>query len=757
MTPGRKRRVALLLPLVALAAAPVRGAAQDAIAAASERVSGSAHRIERENAPTIDGLLDEGVWQDAPILGDFTQRAPRDGQPASEATEVRILFDDEAIYVGVWARDGDPAGINSGERIRDYDVTNSDAIVLIFDTYGDEQNGFVFGTTPAAIEYDGQVANEGEGGGFFLGGGSNAQRRFQAGAGGGFNKNWDGSWLVAASQDGGGWYAEFQIPFNTLRYGESDAAWGFNVERRIRRLNEDSHWAAIPREFSITRLNYAGRLDGLETPFHRLASVTPYGLASTSRDRDVGQTGSNSEFEWGGEAKLQVTRGLTLDGTYNTDFAQVEVDDQQVNLTRFSLLFPEKRPFFLENAGFFAVGGGGADLFFSRNIGIAQGQPIPITGGGRLSGRAAGFNVGLLHIATEADATFETPVPANQYSVARVARELPSRSRVGGLFANRDGEMSGDYNRTYALDGQFGVGEAFTFSSWIATTETPELDGDELGFNTNAAWSSRDWRAGLQFQQLEQNFNPEIGFAPRTGHRYYQTNLMRYFRRETTTGIREIRPHFSYFTYRSMKDGVPDDFEETSRFHIDSHFEWNNGALFSPAFNWVREGLYEPFTIVGTDVTVAPGTYDGWEAAWRFNSNPSAPFAVDGGIDWGDFLSGTRRGGFGNVTFRVGSAFSTTARLVYNKVDLAEGNFDATLAGLNLAYYFTPRVYLQSLVQYSTQIDRWSSNVRFAWLNTAGTGLFVVFNSVEGIQDLDGNLSRSFIVKYTHQFNILGG
>ncbi|MDX1396016.1 MAG: DUF5916 domain-containing protein [Gemmatimonadota bacterium] len=721
-------------------------------------VVGAALRIGGEEMPVVDGRLDEAVWARASVLGDFIQRAPLDGRPASEPTEVRVIYDDEAIYVGVRALDGDPAGIIPGERIRDYDVSNSDAIVLIFDTYGDEQNGFVFGTTPAAIEYDGQVANEGEGGGFFLGGRFNQARRFQSGAGGGFNKNWDGRWTVATSRDDRGWYAEFAIPFNTLRYGDGDRPWGFNVERRIRRLNEDSHWSAVPREFSINRLNYAGRLEGLEPPFRRLASVTPYGLASTERHTDIGDSGSNDDFEWGGEAKFQVTRGLTLDGTYNTDFAQVEVDDQQVNLTRFSLLFPEKRPFFLENAGFFTVGGGGANLFYSRRIGLsAAGEPIPITGGGRLSGRAAGLNVGVLYIGTEADEELSTPVGANGFAVARVAKELPSRSRIGGLFVNRDGDLDGDYNRTYAVDGQLGIGDAFTFSTWLGATDTPDLVDSDVGFSADAAWSSRDWRGSILYQQLGENFNPEVGFVPRTGHRYYQGSLMRYFRRDSETGLREIRPHASYYTYRSTKSDVPDGFEESSRLHIDAHFEWNSGALISPAFNWVLEGLYEPFTIIGTDVTVAPGTYDGWEAAWRFNTDPSAPLALDGGIDWGSFLSGTRRGGFGNLTVRAGAAFASTLRFQYNDVDLEEGSFDTTLAGLNLAYYFTPRVYLQSLIQYSTQIDRWSSNIRFGWLNTAGTGLFVVFNSVEGIQDLDGNLSRSFIVKYTHQFNILGG
>jgi hypothetical protein len=711
--------------------------------------------MERTEAPTIDGRLDEAIWQRAAVLTDFIQRTPADGQPATEPTEVRILHDDESLYIGVWAHDSDPGGIIPGEAIRDVDVTNSDAIVLIFDTYGDEQNGFVFGTTPAGIEYDGQVANEGEGGGFFLGGGFNRQRRFQAGAGGGFNKNWDGRWFVAVSQDDGGWYAEFEIPFNTVRYGAGDVEWGFNAERRIRRLNEESHWASVPREFSINRLNVAGTLEGMEPPFRRLASVTPYGLVSSKRDRDAGDTGFTNDFQLGGEAKVQLTQGLTLDATVNTDFAQVEVDDQQVNLTRFSLLFPEKRPFFLENAGFFTVGGGGADLFFSRRIGIADGQPIPIMGGGRVSGRAAGLNVGLLHIATDRDEG--RGVDRNQYSVARVAKELPNRSRIGGIFTNRGGEGGEDFNRTYAVDGQLGVGDALTFTSWLGATETPGLNKDHAAFNFNAGWSSRAVRASLQFQQFGQNFNPELGFLPRTGHRYYQAFAMYYVRRDSDTGLREIRPHASYFTYRSLKDDVPDNFEETGRFHIDAHFEWQNGALFSPAFNWVREGLYEPFEIPGTDVTVNEGTYDGWEAAWRFNTNPSAPFSFDGGVDWGDFLSGTRKGGFANLTARAGSFLSTSLRTVYNKVDLVEGSFDTTLAGLNVGFFFTPRIYLQSLVQYSTQVNRWSSNIRFSLLNTAGTGLFVVFNSVEGIQDLDGNLSRSFIVKYTHQINILGG
>ena len=701
--------------------------------------------------PVVDGVLDDEAWNGVPVMTDFIQREPFDGQPASERTEVRMVFDDDAIYVGVWAWDGDADAIIPGDRIRDTEVSESDAILLAFDTYHDYQNAFVFGTTPAGIEYDGQVANEGRGGGFFLGGGFNTQRRMQSGAGGGFNKNWDGSWTVATSRDGEGWYAEFRIPFNTLRYG-TDPIWGFNVSRQIRRRNEESFWSAVPREFSLYRLNYAGHLTGLELPFRRLGSVTPYMLGSTARDYAGGQTAFDQSYEFGGEAKLQLTQGVTLDATYNTDFAQVEVDDQQVNLTRFSLLFPEKRPFFLENAGFFAVGGGGADLFFSRRIGIQDGRQVPITGGARVSGRAAGFNVGLLQIATDG---VEGGADPNAYSVARVARELPNRSRIGAAFINRDGSAAGDYNRTYAVDGQLGLGEAWTLTGWGAQTETPGLTRADQAFDATFGLTTRKWRGNVQYQHFGENFNPEVGFLRRTGHNYYQVFLMHNIHPEET--FREIRPHVSYFTFRSDKTGVERGFEESARLHIDTHWEFNDGMEAHTGVNWIREGLFEPFSLPGSDITVPTGTYDGWETQLRFWTNESAKVSFNSGANVGSFLSGSRRSLNGTLTVRSGSSFSTSLRLDYNNLTLEEGNYVATLAGLNFGYFFTPRIYLQSLVQYSTQLDTFSANVRFGWLNTAGTGLFIVYNDIRDTANLRHPHGRSLILKFSRQFNVLGG
>jgi len=703
--------------------------------------------------PVIDGVPSDATWQAAPVMGDFIQREPSDGQPATESTEVRVLFDADAIYVGVWAFDSQPVGIVPGEAIRDYEVTDADAVILVFDTFRDEQNGFVFGTTPAGIEYDGQVASAGSGGGFFLGGGTNNQQRFQSGAGGGFNKNWDGSWEVAASRDGNGWYAEFRIPFSTLRYGSETDAWGLNISRRVRRLNEEVFWSAVPREFNLYRLDFAGDLTGLEPPFRRAITATPYVLGSNARDYAAGDPDFDADAQVGGEAKLQVTQGITLDLTVNTDFAQVEVDDAQINLTRFPLLFPEKRPFFLENAGFFTVGGGGADLFFSRKIGIGQGGvPLPIKGGGRISGRTLGLNVGALHIQTDGVLAGSD---RNAYSVARVAKELPGRSRLGGMFADRRSDLSGDDNQTYALDAQVGLGDQVTLTSYLAQTQTSGLEGSDVAWDFTSALTTRSLRANATVQQIGENFNPEIGFVPRRGHRYYQVFGMYTYR--PTSVFRELRPHVSYFTYRNRSSATTPGFEISSRWHIDTHWAWASGMELHTGANHTTEGLYEPFDVPGTDVTVNQGVYEGWEAVLVYFTDQSRMLSFNSRLNWGSFLSGSKRTTNGDVTLRIGDRSSATLAATHNDVQLPEGDFSTVLTSLKLGYYFTPRIYLQSLVQYSDQVDSWSANLRFSWLNTAGTGLFIVYNEVQGFDTLSGPQGRSFFIKFTKQLDLTGG
>ncbi|MEX2466383.1 MAG: DUF5916 domain-containing protein [Gemmatimonadota bacterium] len=698
--------------------------------------------------PVIDGILDEALWRNAPVLTDFIQRIPRDGTPASQPTEVRILQDGQALYVGVWLHDSEPLGIIAGERVRDYNLEQSDAVLLILDTFRDEQNAFVFGTNPAGIQYDGQVANSGQGGGRFRGGGGGTQRQ-QSGSGGGFNLNWDASWDVATSRDDSGWYAEFRIPFSTLRYAAGpEQVWGLNVVRRIRRLNEQAFWSPVPREFDQYRLNYAGALGGLEPPTQRLVQITPYALQRADRDYQAGAGSFDHSTEVGGDAKVQVTQGLTLDLTVNTDFAQVEVDEVQTNLTRFNISFPEKRPFFLENAGRFSVGGGGADLFFSRRIGLSPQGSVPILGGGRLSGRAAGLNIGALHIVTD---ELEGLRPQNQYSVVRLAQELPNRSRVGGAFMRRASDATNDWNRTYAIDGQVGIGEAISLSSYLARTETPGLDGRDHAFDLQGGYTSRAFRGTLSYREIGEDFNPELGFLAREGFRYGQAFAMTYHRPEQFFGIREIRPHASYFEYRN----IATDFVQSAKLHLDSHFEWQDGMEFHPGFNWVKEGLEEPFEIA-PGIVIPAGTYSGWEAQWVFYTDESSMFSFNGGVYAGSFLSGDRVNPYATVIFRPSSSFSGSVRIDHNDVNLPQGDFETNVLGLRLSYFVTPNISIQSLTQYTDRADIWSTNVRFGWLDDAGSGLFIVFNQANGFDSLarETPLNRSFAIKYSKLLNL---
>ena len=336
-----------------------------------------ARAVHVEEGPTIDGIVvEDPVWADAPVVTGFTQTTPDEGQPSSERTEVRILYGQDTLYFGVICYVADVDSIIVSDSRRDTSLDETDSFQIILDTYLDKQSGFVFGTNPAGLEYDGQVTNEGQGSGRFGGGGGGrpGQRsQSQRGSGGGFNLNWDGVWQVRARTTEVGWTAEFAIPFRTLRYPSGQRqTWGVNFQRNIRNRNESAFWAPLPRQFNLYRLSLAGELQGIEVPAQRNLKLTPYLLGEALR-RDA-TPGTTALGDFGADLKYSVTPSMTLDLTYNTDFAQVEVDEEQVNLDRFNLFFPEKRPFFLENAGLFSVGvPGQVEVFFSRRIGISGG------------------------------------------------------------------------------------------------------------------------------------------------------------------------------------------------------------------------------------------------------------------------------------------------------------------------------------------------------------------------------------------------
>src|SRR3989449_1751413 len=498
--------------------------------------------------PVMDGRLTDPAWLEATPVTGFVQRELHEGAPVTERTEVRIVTDGQALYVGAWLYDSAPAGIVAGEQVRDGDISKSDYFGILLDTYHDRQNGFVFTTTPAGIEYDAQVVNEGEGGGIQLPG----QTRAMAGSLGGFNLNWDGTWTVATSVDSAGWYAEFRIPFTTLRYGAGEQqTWGLNLVRSIRRKNEEAFWSFVPRQFSLMKVSRAGTLQGVQVPSRRVWTVTPYALTGVERNYLVDPE-ARGRGEIGGEIKFGVTPSLTLDLTYNTDFAQVEVDEQRTNLTRFPLFFPEKRPFFLENAGIFSAGTPQAvDLFFTRRIGVdTLGQPVSLLGGGRLTGHVGDITVGALQIFTDRGTT----QPAMAYSVVRLERELAARSRIGVIGVQRMATaQTGNWNRVAGLDGRIGIRDAWTIDWWGAASATPGPDGDGAAYSARLSYETGSWSNLARIIQVGRDFDPDVGFLNRRGgYRFFETTVMWKKRYLNSKLFKDWHPHVGYRGYYGL-------------------------------------------------------------------------------------------------------------------------------------------------------------------------------------------------------------
>ena len=733
--------LSLVITAPIVAAQPARRAAGP-----TERRRAAARRV--SEPIVIDGSVEDRSWRDAVPLSDFVQADPLEGQPATEKTEVFVMYDDLAVYVGVICYDSEPSKIIVTDDRRDSGLGDMDSFQMIFDTYNDKQNGFLFGTSAAGMQYDAQVRNEGE----TQSSGPPTLGRVGGGSGGGLNVNWDGAWEVKARITDIGWTAEFRIPLRTLRYGPPPQTWGVNFSRNIRRKREQVYWSPIQRVFNLTRLSLAGELRDLQLKTPRNLKVMPYAITTANRNFTPGAK-TDTSGDWGVDAKVGVTSSLNLDLTYNTDFAQVEVDEQQINLTRFNLLFPEKRPFFLENRGLFAVGRNGeVDLFFSRSIGIgSNGVPVPIIGGARLSGRTGPFNVGALNMQTEAIGN----APGNNFTAARLNREFGSRSNIGVMFVGRaaTGDRAGqdNWNRSWGTDFRFGPTTNLTLHGFAARTETPGAEQGEYAFASGFEYRTRQQRAYADYTQVAEDFNPEVGFLERPdAFRGLSTGYYRNLRSDGLRALkmREYRPHATFESFWGL-----DGFQETATLHLDNALDFESGNFLSPGFNVQYEGLREPFQVY-PGVVVPAGSYR--SPHFFLQSNTDRRKWLSGGMAWnyGGFLSGHQNAMAPTVTIRRGGLMTATFRLTRNDIDLPEGKFVTNLASMRVTYNFTTLMNVQALVQYNDLTRRWSSNLRFNWLQTAATGLYVVYNDTTRFDGL-GPVNRAFVVKYVHLFDIL--
>ena len=606
------------------------------------------------------------------------------------------------------------------------------------------------------------MINEGTGrGGLFSGGGGGG---FSRGSGGGFNLNWDGAWQVRTTISEIGWSAEFAIPFRTIRYpAREDQSWGVNFQRNIRRRNETAYWAPLPRQYNIYRVSMAGQLTGVHAPigFTRNLQLTPYAIGEmvtrdAAPDRDPLALG-----DFGADVKYSVTSGLTLDATYNTDFAQVEVDDQRINLDRFNLFFPEKRPFFLENAGVFTVSNTGpasgmnlgqTELFFSRRVGISDAsEQIPILVGARLSGKVSDtVTVGFINMQTE---EVDGIAPGNNFTVARVRRDLPNRSSVGSLFVNRQATgrqaLGDDYNRTYAVDGRWGIGQNGIVQGFAGRTDTPGRDGRDHALSVSGTYSSERWRLISGYQENGEDFNPEVGFVRRTGFRKYDFGISNTSRPKGFLKFQELTPHMSFTRFWNFNGTM-----ETSFLHLHFDGEFEDSSSAGVAYNVRSEEVLSEFTVSG--IPVPPGRYDFNEIDYSFTYNRSAP------ISFG--LRATVAGFFGgdivtvgpSIRARYGETLNLSLSYSRNDIDLPNGSVVTNLTSVRFAYNFSPRLFAQTLLQHNDSAELWAVNFRVGWLQDANTGLFLVYNKTEGIGNVvPSGAGRSVILKFSYLFDVL--
>lgn len=738
----------------------------------AQRPSLHAIRLQRdETGPVIDGRVEDAVWSRAEPASDFIQQQPDEGRPSTERTEVRVLHDQRNIYIGIVCFDSEPDKIVVTQGRRDAELTDTDSVQVILDTFNDHQNAFLFGTNPTGLEHDGQIAAEGQTGGV-LGpgqqtgfGASGAQRGQLLG----YNKNWDGEWTVRSQITERGWETEMAIPLKTLRYdGGTDRHWGINVMRTIRRKNEQAFLAPIPRAYNIYRVSLAGDLNGLDLPARRDLRATPFALTGFSQDNTLPSDQHDTLGDVGLDVKWGITPKLTADFTVNTDFAQVEADEEQINFTRFDLFFPEKRPFFLENAATFQFGQPQqVDLFFSRRIGLSRiGEPIDILGGARLSGKVGRFNVGVMDMQTEEATSPRTGsliAPANNFAVARVQREFGRRSNFGAIFVNRQGTGDAaapqDFNRAYGLDLNLAVTKNARLFGFLARSDSPRPLGSDWSGRAFFDYRGNVWEVRGGYTQVGERFNAEMGFVPRTGYR--RPELAIQFGPEPHIEhlgwVRRFTPHINFTDHYGFAGELQTRFWHVHFFEV---FQ-QNGGRFGALTNRQADRPVRPFPVfVGRDgrrVTIPPGFYDWTEWAAHWASDPSGRVFFSGQLNWGGFYDGDRTQLNMELGAQTKGRFQSSLGYIRNDVKLPHGDFTTDLLRFKATYSFTPRLLLQALLQYNSQIEQLSSNIRFAWLSRSGTGFFIVFNEnrdtyVSGSSS-EQVLGRALIVKYTRQFD----
>jgi hypothetical protein len=698
----------------------------------------------------LDGQIDEPAYDGLIPISDFIQMEPAGGEPASEKTEIWLFFDQSNVYVTMRAWESQPERMIVNEMRRDSNnIRQGDCIGFSLDTFYDRRNAFQFEVNPLGARTDGQSTNE---------------RQYTA--------DWNPVWDLAIGRFSGGWVMEAAIPFKSLRYSPGRAQlWGFNARRINKWKNEISYLNRIPPAMGLGRGDFSASLYatvvGIEAPpGSKNLEVKPYAISELTSDTAVSARVTNHfDGDAGVDGKYGITQNLTTDFSYNTDFAQVEADEQQVNLTRFSLLFPEKREFFLENAGTFAFAGAGGNqmggsgdvpiLFYSRRIGLQQNREIPIWGGGRMTGRMGRFSLGALNMQTRDEPDEQVPVgvraaPSTNFSVVRIKRDFLRRSSVGAILTNRSIAQNGvGSNQTYGLDAGLAFYTNLYINAYWAKTSTDAVEGDDTSYRGQLDYIGDRYGVQIDRMVIGDNFNPEVGFVRRDNMR---RSLGRFRFSPRPASIPSIRK----FSWQGTVDYIEDGAGLLETRDVDGEFaiEFQNSDRFSVGVTDNYERLVAPFTIA-PGVRIPVGEYDFVAGRASFTFGQQRPLSGALSVESGAFYDGELTAvGFSRGRINVTPRFSLEPTISINWADLPTGSFTAKVVGSRVTYTVTPLMFVSALVQYNSSTNLVGANVRLRWEYQPGSELFVVYNDerdtqTRGVPDLR---NRAFIVKVNRLF-----
>ena len=689
----------------------------------------------------IDGVLDEDIWKRAFPASGFIQADPLEGVPATESTEVRVAYDDDYLYIGALCRDVDPEDIVVNEIRKDFAGRDQDTFEVLLDTFADRRNGFVFSTNSRGAKADTQIANEGRD----------------------VNTNWDAVWWVEARTNREGWTAEFRIPFKTLRFETGEGkSWGINFARRVRRKNELSYWSPVSRAYSIFRASSAGTLIGLP-PLQKGRNLRIKPFLAAGAVRGVGENEFDRDVTAGVDVKAGITPSLTFDATINPDFAQAEADEQQVNLTQFSLFFPEKREFFLENAGIFYFGDIPRNsrtvarfrppeedllLFFSRRIGLNDaGAQEPLHGGVRLTGRAGGFTLGLMTMQSKDD----DGRPSTNYTVARVRRDLFRSSDIGAIILSREPNGdNGDFNRVVGVDTNFRFFRNLSINGFFARSESPGVTTDQDSTKASIGWEDSKKRLQTSIMKIGEGFRDDLGFVRRTGvtRQFYDGAWFPEPEVLRKRGIRRIEPHARTWIYNDPSGQL------VSRLiHVANQTTWNNGSYMEYAYEPRVELISRPFNIA-PGVSIPNGRYDWTQHLVLFEGDHSKPLSGSIRYTFGGFWSGSQRNVQTSLLYRPNyrMVFDLGLQVSNISLDLPKAEFTTTLVNLRTGYSFSSNMFLDTLLQYRNDVKQFSANVRFNLIHRPLSDFFIVYNESQ-FTDATQSAGRGLVVKYTQMFS----